>query len=611
MSGSTIAVFQNQRSFRSLPVNKVAPAVTGTATVGQTLSTTDGTWTGLPTPTFTYQWQRTGSNISGATSSIYVLVAADYNNTISCVVTATNEVSSVSANSNSTASVVGNAPVNTVTPAVTGTATVGQTLSTTNGTWTGVPTPTFTYQWQRAGSNISGATSSTYTLVAADASNTIRCIVTAINTVSAVDATSNSTASVAAVVPDAPTGVSATAASSSAIFVSFSAPASNGGASIDYYQVVCTGSGTNSATGTSPISITGLNPLTAYTFKVRAHNSIGYGSYSGTANATTQAVTGCASYTSAGGYTWYAPSGVTSISIIAIGAGASGSGWTRSDPYNAAGGSGGGAGALVYINNYSVTPSTGYSIYIGSSGTGVGGGGGGNYNGYNSYPPCVSAQRGRTGGPAYFYDYAPSSYAVYAGGGTGGYGYAGAGTGYPACNPPDAPGGSPLGASGFVGFSGGYGAHAIGYVGATGGGGAAGYSGNGGNGSSASTCYYTIAPAACSGAASGGGSGIPINGGGGGGGGVGIYGKGSTGTSTHNSYYAAGGSAGSGGTAGVSAPYGCSTGAGTSGGNYGGGGGGLGGYGKPTGYYSGAGGSGAVRIVWPGNTRSFPSTNVS
>jgi hypothetical protein len=176
-------------------------------------------------------------------------------------------------------------------------------------------------------------------------------VVTATNAISAVSANSNSTASVAAAVPGAPTGVSATAISSSSISVSFSAPASNGGASIDYYQAVCTGSGTNSATGSSPISITGLNPSTAYTFKVRAHNSIGYGSYSGTGSATTQAVTGCVAYTTFGGYTWYAPAYVTSISIVGIGAGGAGAGWSKSDPNNAAGGSGGGAGGLAYFNN--------------------------------------------------------------------------------------------------------------------------------------------------------------------------------------------------------------------------------------------------------------------
>ena len=91
-------------------------------------------------------------------------------------------------------------------------------------------------------------------------------------------------------VPGVPTGVSASATSCSAISVSFSAPACTGHLTIDSYQVVCTSSGSNSATGaSSPISVTGLSASTSYTFKVRAHNSKGYGCYSSTASATTQA----------------------------------------------------------------------------------------------------------------------------------------------------------------------------------------------------------------------------------------------------------------------------------------------------------------------------------
>ena len=182
-------------SYGSLPVNTVAPVVSGTATVGQTLTTTNGTWLGAPAPTFTYQWQRSGSNISGATSSTYVLVSADQANTIRCVVTATNPLGAVSANSNSTASVTA-LPVNTVAPVVSGTVQVGQTLSTTNGTWTGTPTPTFAYQWQRGASNIGGATSSTYVIQSADIGSTIRCVVTATNTVGSASANSNSTIAV-------------------------------------------------------------------------------------------------------------------------------------------------------------------------------------------------------------------------------------------------------------------------------------------------------------------------------------------------------------------------------------------------------------------------------
>jgi len=106
MSGIMLASVGN--SYGSAPVNTVAPAVTGTATFGQTLSTTNGTWLGSPAPTFTYQWFRSPStSIGGATSSTYVLVAADIGNTIFCRVTATNSVapSGVSADSNTTACV--------------------------------------------------------------------------------------------------------------------------------------------------------------------------------------------------------------------------------------------------------------------------------------------------------------------------------------------------------------------------------------------------------------------------------------------------------------------------------------------------------------------------
>jgi hypothetical protein len=194
MSGILLASVGN--SYGSLPVNIVAPAVTGTATVGQTLSTTNGTWTGAPAPTFTYQWQRDGADISGATSSTYLLVEADIGNPIRCVVTATNPLGAVSANSNATANVAGIAPLNTAVPTISGTVTIGSTLTTTNGTWTGTPTPTFAYQWQRATTNISGATSSTYVVQLADAGNTIRCVVTATNAAGSASANSANTASV-------------------------------------------------------------------------------------------------------------------------------------------------------------------------------------------------------------------------------------------------------------------------------------------------------------------------------------------------------------------------------------------------------------------------------
>lgn len=76
--------------------------------------------------------------------------------------------------------VTASAPVNSVAPAVTGTPAVTNVLTTDNGTWTNTPTG-YTYQWQRGGVDIGGATSSTYTLVELDAGTAITCNVTASN----------------------------------------------------------------------------------------------------------------------------------------------------------------------------------------------------------------------------------------------------------------------------------------------------------------------------------------------------------------------------------------------------------------------------------------------
>lgn len=186
------------------PVNTVAPAVTGTATVGQTLSTTNGTWTGSPT-SFTYQWQRdntgggTYSNIGSATANSYTLVDADDACNIRCVVTGTNTQGNASANSNAVGPVAEPVPANSVAPVASGTATVGQVVSSTTGTWThqGGTIATYAYQWQDSAdgstgwANITGKTSSTYTIGSGENTKYLRCNVTATNTGGTSSATSS------------------------------------------------------------------------------------------------------------------------------------------------------------------------------------------------------------------------------------------------------------------------------------------------------------------------------------------------------------------------------------------------------------------------------------
>lgn len=83
----------------SAPVNTVAPAVTGDPIRGQTLSCSEGTWSGEPTG-YTYQWRRDGEDIVGETNDTYLLTATDVGTDIDCVVTATNDEGSDSADSN-------------------------------------------------------------------------------------------------------------------------------------------------------------------------------------------------------------------------------------------------------------------------------------------------------------------------------------------------------------------------------------------------------------------------------------------------------------------------------------------------------------------------------
>lgn len=77
----------------AIAVNTVAPAITGTAEVGQTLTSSTGTWTGGVT-SYSYQWQRmvggTPTDIAGATNNQYVITSLATGQTIRVGVRATN-----------------------------------------------------------------------------------------------------------------------------------------------------------------------------------------------------------------------------------------------------------------------------------------------------------------------------------------------------------------------------------------------------------------------------------------------------------------------------------------------------------------------------------------
>ncbi len=188
------------------PANVSPPTISGTPTPGQTLTASNGTWTG--SPSFSYQWQdcdQSGQNctaIPGATSQSYTVASSDLGSTVDVVVTATTGAGFAQASSSATA-VVTASPQSTSAPAISGTATQGQTLTASPGSWSGYPTPTFSYQWQdcdQSGQNctpISGATGQSYTLGSADVGSTVAVAVTATNSAGSAQASSPASAVVA------------------------------------------------------------------------------------------------------------------------------------------------------------------------------------------------------------------------------------------------------------------------------------------------------------------------------------------------------------------------------------------------------------------------------
>ena len=286
-----------------------------------------------------------------------------------------------------------------------------------------------------------------------------------------------------------------------------------------------------------------------------------------------------ATFDTPGTHSWTCPAGVSSVSVVCVGAGGSG-GWQWSS-------GGGGGGGLGWKNNIAVTAGQSYSVVVGDHGGEV--------------PNANTATTG-IGGNSYFIS---TSTVCGFGAGGGGLDYAGntKSTGH------GAHGGGYAGDGGGAGGDG-----AVSGSWTQGGGGGGGYSGDGAS-------RYTNT--AASGGGGGAGQYYSSTYGVGAGGGVGVHGEGTSGTTFADGtgYGGKGGSGGGDGMAGESAErsssniwtrsaYDNTTVRNTIiGGQYGGGGGGSG-----TSRGGGPGGTGAVKLVFKTSgsaTIEFPSTNVA
>ncbi len=180
LSGYTTA---SRTSAATTPVEpgilgQTTPVIVGTPTVGRTLTAAPGSWTPSNT-TLTYQWRRNSSPVKGATKSTYALGAADQGARISVTVTGTSTAYQSASRTSSQTSAVALGTLSSVVPTITGTAQVGQTLTSTVGSWA-PSTAKLSYQWLRDGTPVAAATGTTYKLTAQDVGATVQVAVTGI-----------------------------------------------------------------------------------------------------------------------------------------------------------------------------------------------------------------------------------------------------------------------------------------------------------------------------------------------------------------------------------------------------------------------------------------------
>ena len=170
-------------------------SLSGTNAEDSTLTATVSDADGLSGVTITYQWQSTStpgtasswSDISGATSSTYTLTQSEVGKYVRVTVSYTDAQGGTESHTGMMGTTTSNVnDANTAVPTISGTASEDETLTADvtplNGNdEDGMTSVTFSYQWQRCTSftantcsDLSGETSTTYTLGQADTDKWIR-----------------------------------------------------------------------------------------------------------------------------------------------------------------------------------------------------------------------------------------------------------------------------------------------------------------------------------------------------------------------------------------------------------------------------------------------------
>lgn len=185
------------------PETATAPAITGIARDGETLSANDGDWRGTPQLVLSRQWLRCSAAeelggcepVPGATAPSLALGADDVGGFVRVRVTAANAAGAASATSEAAGPVLAAPPavqagegpaLRILDDADQSAPDVGDRVAVEPGRWAGTARATvFSYRWERCGTDgcreIAGRTGATETVTAEDAGRQLRVVVTAAN----------------------------------------------------------------------------------------------------------------------------------------------------------------------------------------------------------------------------------------------------------------------------------------------------------------------------------------------------------------------------------------------------------------------------------------------
>ena len=273
-----------------------APRISGTPQEEQTLTADTSGITdadGLTGVSFEYQWLASGADINGATGPSFTLTAGQQGQTIQVRVTFTDNADNEETLTSVATVAVAAAPNREATgePTIGGTPRVGQTLTAETSPIDdvdGLTNVSYEYQWLAGGSDIAGATGSTYGLVPADTGSTIEVRVSFTDDRGNSETlTSEATVAVAAKTPTEPLSLTvATGDQVQELVASWRAPESNGGSNVTGYRVQWkevadswdTEADVYEATETGTThTIAGLTGGVQYAVRVIATNSAGDG----------------------------------------------------------------------------------------------------------------------------------------------------------------------------------------------------------------------------------------------------------------------------------------------------------------------------------------------